>query len=153
MRVNIECTAHGAPMPTANYARQLLITDAGMKSDCYFRLLSKKDVLSDQLNNLAYDLATRGKGPAPLTMAQLMDLIDVAVKLQPRDKSVLDSAALIHSKNGDPVRAVQLADQAIALAEQYGGPAECLPAYKERREEVRRGGGEEKAERERGGNR
>jgi regulator of sirC expression with transglutaminase-like and TPR domain len=131
--LNIECTARGQTVPNAVYQKSLNITDSGMKSDCYFRRLTKKDVLSDQLNNLAYDLAMREKGPAPLTFPQLADLMDLGVKLQPRDKSLLDSAALIHFKNGNPVRAVQLCDQAIALAEQYGGPDECLPAYKKRR--------------------
>jgi regulator of sirC expression with transglutaminase-like and TPR domain len=134
-RINIECTAGGVSMPNRAYGKQMSITDAGMNCDCYFKRLTKKDVLSDQLNNLAYDLATRTKGPEPLTFAQLADLMELGVKMQPRDKSLLDSAALIQFKNGNPARAVQLCDQAIALAEQYGGPAECLPAYKQRRSE------------------
>src|SRR5579862_8696000 len=73
-KVNIECTARGITLSDKTVARRTGATEAGTKCDQYFRPITKKQMLSDQLNNLAYCLGTRKKGPAPLTMAQVGEI-------------------------------------------------------------------------------
>lgn len=135
---NIECMDNGIVIPDAMIVRNVGATPAALKGDHYFRRLTKKEVLGDQLNNLAYDLGTRKKGPAPLTWPQLVELIDLAVKLEPKAHEILDSSALIHFKSGDPVRALAICDQAIELCREYGAPAEVLPSYIKRRQEYKK---------------
>jgi len=134
-RVNIECTASGITLTDKALGRRTGATNAGMKCDQYFRPITKKQMLSDQLNNLAYCLGTRKKGPAPLTMAQVGEIADLAAKLQPKAHEVLDTAGLLQFTNGNPVRALQICDQAIELAKEYGGPPPTLPQYRERRQQ------------------
>jgi regulator of sirC expression with transglutaminase-like and TPR domain len=131
---NIECTANGTIRSDEAIARRVGATAAARKGDLYFRRLTKKEVLSDQLNNLAYDLAIRKQGPAPLTWAQVVEIIDLAAKLQPQSHEVLDTAGLVHSQAGNPVRALAICDQAIALCKEFGAPPEVLPGYEKRKQ-------------------
>lgn len=137
-RVNIECTARGISPSDEAIARKAGVTAAGRESGIYLRRATRKELLADQLNNLAYDLAAREAGPAPLSWAQLVEVIDLAVKLRPRCHEILDSAALVHFKAGNPVRALALCDQAIELCREHGAPAPILPFYRQRREELER---------------
>lgn len=134
-KINIECTAQGIATTDVAERRITGATEAGMISEQYFRPITKKQMLSDQLNNLAYCLGTRKKGPAPLTMAQVGEIADLAAKLQPKAHEVLDTAGLLQFINGNPVRALQICDQAIELAKEYGGPGPTLPQYEERKKQ------------------
>ncbi|MBI3830031.1 MAG: hypothetical protein HY291_10965 [Planctomycetes bacterium] len=136
-KFNIECTAGGKTLTDAMVCRVTGATPAARSNpnSPYFRAVGKKGVLSDQLNNLAYDLASRKEGPAPFTMQQLADLIDLAVKLEPNCHDVLDSAALIHFKNGEAVRALAICDQAVALSKEFGTKQEVSDEYEKRHKE------------------
>jgi regulator of sirC expression with transglutaminase-like and TPR domain len=134
-KLNIECTARGATLSDKAVARRTGCTPAGMKSDQYFCPITKKQMLSDQLNNLAYCLGTRKKGPAPLSMAQVGEIADLAAKLQPKSHEVLDTAGLLQFKNGNPGRALQICDQTIELVKEYGAPESAIPQYEERKQQ------------------
>jgi regulator of sirC expression with transglutaminase-like and TPR domain len=134
-RISIECTANGVQVSEEAIARRVGATAAARKGEVYFRRVTKKELLADQLNNLAYDLALRANGPEPLTLAQLVELMDLAVKLHPKSQEVLDSAGVVYAKAGQPVRALAVCDQAIELCKEYGGPPESLPLYQKRRAE------------------
>ena len=134
-KINIECTARGITLPDKAVGKRTGATEAGMKCDQYFRPITKKQMLSDQLNNLAYCLGTRKKGPAPLTMPQVCEIADLAAKLQPKAHEVLDTDGLLQFNTGNPVRALQICDQAIELAKEYGGPPPTVPQYEERKQQ------------------
>jgi len=134
-KFNIECTARGMIQSDRQIAQTTHATKAGMTQSPYFRKGTKKEVLSDQLNNLTYDLAMRKKGPAPFTWAQLVKLGDLAAKLQPRSAEVLDTAACIQLRAGNPVRALAYSDQLVPLAREYGTMPEVLVEFEKRHKE------------------
>ncbi|MHC4917668.1 MAG: transglutaminase family protein [Planctomycetota bacterium] len=113
-QVNVECTAGGIARSDRAIARKVRATRAAMRSKTYFRLATRKEMLADQINNLAYDLAARREGPAPLNWA------------------------LVHYKAGHPVKALALCDQAISLCREFGAPAVVMPFYRRRRAELER---------------
>ncbi len=125
-KINIECTAKGAFVKNNHILRQSHAKKICLNEKEYFRRTTKREVLADQLNNLAYDLAYRKKGPAPLTHPQLAELMDLAVKLRPNSFEILDTAALVHLKNNNPVKALAICDQSIMLAKKYGAPPEVF---------------------------
>jgi regulator of sirC expression with transglutaminase-like and TPR domain len=137
-RFNIECTAQGISPSDEAIARKTGAKRAALGGGAYFKRASKKEVLADQLNNLAYDLGDREKGPDPLTWPQLVEMIELAVKLRPDSQEILDSAAMILGKSGNPVRALALCDQSIELCREHGAPPEVMPFYRKRRAELER---------------
>jgi regulator of sirC expression with transglutaminase-like and TPR domain len=132
-KINIECTAEGATHSDAEVAKNCGATDAALQGSVYFSSISRKALLADLLNNLCYDLAMRAKGTAPLTKAQLSELIDISVKLQPKYHEILDSAAVIYFINDEPGRALAACDQSIELLREFGAPPEAMPQYQQRR--------------------
>jgi len=144
-KFNIECTARGMLQSDKQIARTTHATEAGLTKGPYFRKATKKEVLSDQLNNLTYDLAMSKKGPAPFTWAQLVKLGDLAAKLQPRSAEVLDTAACIHFKAGNPVRALAYSDQLVPLAREFGALPEVLAEYDKRHKDYEAAAQKQKA--------
>ena len=71
-------------------------------------------------------------------MAQLVELMDLAVKLQPKSHEILDSAGVVYAKAGNPVRALAVCDQAVELCKEYGGPPGSLALLEKRRAEYER---------------
>jgi regulator of sirC expression with transglutaminase-like and TPR domain len=136
----VECTKSGA-LCDANAVRRmngLKDTAAAKKDGVYLTPLSKRQFLNLQVNALAYGLVQQKRGPAPLTMGQLVRLAEVIQRLDPRRPESLETAALIHHRNGDSQRALQVITCAVDLSQKYGAPGWVLAYYRDKQQKYRR---------------
>ena len=135
----VECTRSGAPREAKAVRRMNGLKDAAAakKDGVYLTPLSKHQFLNLQVNALAYGLVQQRRGPAPLTMGQLVRLAEVIQRLDPRRPESLETAALIHHRNGDSQRALQVITRAVDLSQKYGAPGWVLAYYRDKQQEYR----------------
>jgi len=119
-KMYVECLSSGALRPARSVQTMNGVKPAAAKSGVYLAPLTKKRFLNLHVNSLAYGLIQQPGGPKPLDMNQMVRLADAIERLEPDRPESLDTAALIHFKAGNVVRARELSKRTVKLAEKLG---------------------------------
>ena len=134
----VECLRQGAIVSEKNVYKDYKLRTGVRNSGVYATPISKKQFLNFHINTLVYGLIKQKAGIAPFTMKQLTRLADVITLLDPHRPESLETAALVHFKAGNVVRAQKIIKHAIEQAELLGGAEWIMRYYKKKQQEYQR---------------
>ena len=134
----VECLRQGDIKTEKDVYEGYNLRPAARNSGVYAAPLSKKQFLNLHVNALIYGLIQQEGGIAPFTMKQLTRLADVIVLLDPNRPESLETAALVHFKAGNLIRAQEIIKHAVEQAESLGGPSWVIRYFKKKQQEYQR---------------